>query len=144
MPCKTLKLIFSTFIHEIKHLFEKNICWFEFLKNLLKMPWIDFNNFNLHFSQKYTWDRLLTPLWWIHKKLKSPFGSIELNRTNFEQIHFLKNWLHPMVGVESNKSNSNQFSSNFSKNFCLVESIESQIFESNRTIFERIPIWLHP
>ena len=33
---------------------------------------------------------------------------------------------------------------NFSNIFCPFESIESQIFESNRTNFKRIPIWLHP
>ena len=33
---------------------------------------------------------------------------------------------------------------NFFNIFCLFESIESQIFELNRTNFEWIPIWLHP
>ena len=38
-----------------------------------------------------------------------------------------------VVGIKSNKSNLNHFSSNCSNIFLLLESIESQIFESTKT-----------
>ena len=58
-----------------------------------------------------------------------PFKTIELKIfesiwTNFEQIHFLKIWLHIIVGVKLNESNSNWFSSNFSNIFCSFELME--------------------
>ena len=69
---------------------------------------------------------------WILFYLSNQSNHRFLNTTNFEHIQCL--WLHPIVGVKLNEQNSNSL-------FC---SIESQIFESNWTNCERIPIWLHP
>ena len=94
---------------------------------------------------------------------------VELNQTKFELIFskcFFTFWFNQIVDFriklnefwtnpvpenltppynwnQSTESNSNWLSTNILNTFCPFESIESQIFISNRKNFERIPIWLH-
>ena len=55
-------------------------------------------------------------------------------------------WVRNTLEVESNwmERISNWFLSHFSNYISPFESIESQIFKSNHTNFERIPNWPHP
>ena len=65
----------------------------------------------------------------------------------------MKIWFYPIVGVELNELNSNQFSSNFSNIFLLFESIELNEFRTNSNLtpplscsmgFRVSPLNVHP
>ena len=68
---------------------------------------------------------------------------LDLVTLNFSPLSSgLENLWPSVLWVESNKSNPNQFSSNFVYIFCFSNKLKSKF--SNRTNFEGIPIWLHP
>ena len=88
---------------------------------------------------------------WFLSNFSNYFSpSNHLNRKFSNQIEQISNessiwkiWLHPVVGVESNRTN---FESIFIEFFRIFFAFFNQLNRkfSNRTNFERIPIWLHP